>query len=99
MGSRIELQTVLEGIVTPVFFQPPPSAAMTYPCIVYQLDDVNTNYANNLPYSHKKGYMITVIDPDPDSSIPDSIGELESAKFDRFYTADNLNHFVFTLYF
>jgi hypothetical protein len=40
-----------------------------------------------------------VIDRNPDSELPDKVIELPLCKFDRFYTADNLNHTVFTLFF
>jgi len=99
MASRLELHTLLTGIVPNAYFQPPPSVSMTYPCIVYQLDDIDTDFANNVPYNLQKGYKLTVIDQDPESSIPDEIAKLPQVSFDRFYTADNLNHYVFTIYF
>lgn len=70
-----------------------------YPCIVYQLDNVHTEFAGNRPYFRKKRYQITVIDKDPNSLIPDTVGALESAAFDRHFTANNLHHSVYTLYY
>lgn len=101
MGDRLDLQTLLESIsgVSKVYFQPPSTVNMVYPCIVYQRTDINIKHANNNPYSHKKGYTITVIDKNPDSTIPDRVGLLESANFDRRYVGDNLYHDVFTIYF
>jgi hypothetical protein len=99
MASRLDLHTLLTGIVPNAYFQPPPSVHMTYPCIVYKLDDIDTDFANNFPYNLQKGYKLTVIDQDPESSIPDEIAKLPQVSFDRFYTADNLNHYVFTIYF
>jgi hypothetical protein len=40
-----------------------------------------------------------VIDPDPDSPIVDAVAELPLCTYDRFFTADNLNHDVFNLFF
>lgn len=97
--SRLALHTLLTGIVPNAYFQPPPGISMSYPCIVYDLDDIDTRFANNAPYNLKKGYKITIIDPDPDSALPDEVAKLPGVSFDRFYTADNLNHYVFTLYF
>lgn len=99
MASRLELHTLLTGIVPNAYFQPPSTVDMSYPCIVYQLDEIGTDFANNVPYNLQKGYKVTVIDPDPDTSIPDEIAKLPTASFDRFYVADNLNHYVFTIYF
>jgi hypothetical protein len=43
--------------------------------------------------------MITVIDPDPDSEIPSKVAALPMSLFNRFYTADDLNHDVYNVYF
>lgn len=99
MGLRSELQTVLLGITPNVYFQPPPSVQMQYPCIVYARSDRETDHANNKPYKHVKGYEVTVIDTDPDSSLPDQVADLPMCSFQRFFTADNLNHDVYELFF
>lgn len=101
MGDRIDLQTLLEGVLGSdfVYFQPPESFRMSYPCIVYHRSHIRTDYADNNPYSLKKEYMITVIDADPDSNIPDKIAMLFTALHDRRHTVDNLNHDVFTMFF
>ena len=99
MAPRLELQALLKVITPNVYFQPPPTIQLSYPCIIYKRDDVKTEHANNLPYSTKKRYQITVIDRDPDSALPDQIAALESSAFDRHYTADDLNHDVYRLFF
>ena len=72
---------------------------MAYPCIVYRRDYQLSRFADDTPYKHDKRYLVTVIDRDPDSGIPDKIAELPKCIFDRFYTADDLNHDVFKLFF
>ena len=101
MGSRLDLQTLLEGLLgsDSVYFQPPPTIQMSYPCIVYQRSRIRTDHANNNPYSLQKEYTITVIDKDPDSIIPDKVANLATASFDRHFTASGLNHDIFTIYF
>lgn len=101
MGDRLDLQTLLENIpgINEVYFQPPSSISMVYPCIVFQRTDIDIKHANNNPYSHKKQYTITIIDSNPDSSIPDSVSMLQTARFDRRYVANNLYHDIFTIYF
>lgn len=101
MGRRLELQALLVSILGSdnVYFQAPPSNQMQYPCIIFKRDYVDVKHADNLPYSRKKRYQITVIDRDPDSEIPDKIAELPLCTFDRFYAAENLNHDVFKLFF
>ena len=101
MARRLELQQLLVDILgsSEVHFQPPPTIKMVYPCIVYKRDDIRTDFADNQMYKHKKRYQVTVIDQNPDSDIPDKILELPMCRYDRFYTADNLNHDVYNLYF
>lgn len=101
MGSRLELQALLEILLDSesVYFQPPESIQLSYPCIIYVRSNIRTDYANDLPYSLRNEYTITLIERDPDSGIPYQIAMLPTARHDRFYTADNLNHNVFTLFY
>lgn len=99
MGLRTELQLVLETLTPNVYFQPPPNLNMTYPCIVYKVNNIRMEFADNYPYLHTTRYLITVIDQDPDSTIPASVANLAMCAFDRAYVSGNLNHSVFNLYF
>lgn len=98
---REALQTLFEELLGSrnVYFQPPESVKLNYPCIVYERSDIRTKSANNKLYLKHKQYMVTYIDEDPDSEIPDKLLELEYCSFVRHFTADNLNHDVFALYF
>ena len=101
MGSRLDLQTKLEEILGSrnVYFQPPESVKIQYPCIVYQRSSIDVKFANDNPYSKVKKYTVTVIDKNPDSDIPDKLILLPQCIFTRHYTADNLNHDSYNLYF
>ena len=99
MGSRSDLHTILKEICSNVYFQPPPKDLMQYPCIVYNLNNMDTKYADNNPYTIEKQYSITIIDKDPDSLIPDQVAILPKCIFERRFIADNLNHFIFNLFF
>ncbi len=101
MAQRIELQQLLVSILgsTNVYFQPPPTVQMQYPSIVYKRDHRETEFANDKPYKDRKRYLVTVIDRNPDSEIPERLAQLSMCVFDRFYTADNLNHDVYRLFF
>lgn len=99
MGSRVALHNILVSILgtTNVYFQPPASFQMSYPCIVYNFSKLKTKFASNKPYNHKKQYSITVIDQNPDTLIPDKVAELPECLFDRTFQTDQLNHYVFTI--
>jgi hypothetical protein len=99
MGQRAELQALFESLTDHVYFQPPPTVKMEYPCIVYRRDFALTYFADDKPYKHGRRYQVIVIDRSPDSPIPDKIRDLQYCIYDRFYTADNLNHDVFKLFF
>lgn len=101
MVRRLQLQTLLEGILgtSNVYFQPTANVQMKYPAIIYKRDTADTEFAGNNPYRYTKRYQVTVIDRNPDSDIPDKVAALPMCLFNRFFTADNLNHDVFNLYF
>lgn len=99
MGSRLELQDLLKTLTDNVYFQPPESLKLSYPCIVYSRSDMDTKFADDIPYAHSKQYQLIVIDKDPDSSILGKVALLPMCTFDRHYTANNLNHDIFDLYY
>ena len=96
-----ELQNLLKDILGSenVYFQPPETVHIEYPCFIYVLNNINTTRADNNLYLFRNCYSVTVIDKDPDSDLPRRLLKLPLCSFDRFYTADNLNHWVFSLYF
>mgnify|MGYP006985722374 FL=1 len=101
LRSRLELQTLLESILGSrnVYFQPPSSIRMSYPCIVYSRESIDTRFADDKPYAHDIRYQVTVIDRNPDSEIPFRILSLPKCTHSRTFPADDLNHNVFNLYF
>lgn len=98
-ARREDLHAIFLLLTPYVYFQAPSNNLMSYPCIRYKLDDEWKIYANNHPYITKNRYQVTVIDLDPDSVLRQMISGLPLCEFDRHYPADDLNHFVFNLYF
>lgn len=100
-ASRLKLHEILCDILGSrhVYYQPPESIKMTYPAIVYSRNNIENIYANNNVYKQSYSYEIIVIDEDPDSDIVDKVSRLQACRFNRHYTADNLNHDVFTIYY
>ena len=82
-----------------VYFQPPETIKMKYPAIVYSLDNIQNVHADDGVYLSHRRYSVTLIDKNPDSSTVERLSALPMCQFNRHYTSDNLNHFVFTLYF
>lgn len=101
MGNRMKLQELFRSIIgsREVYYQAPENMKMQYPAIVYKRKDLYTRHANNRLYSSMTAYEVVLITEDPDSEFIQRIAELPYCSYDRHYTADNLNHEVFTLYF
>lgn len=101
MASRLKLQTEFEEILGSrnVYFQPPSSVKMHYPAIRYSLSDLDGLHANDKMYKQMIAYEVVLIDPNPDNTYAQAILDMPYCSFDRSYAADNLNHYVFTLYY
>lgn len=98
---RVELQRLLEGMLGTrnVYFQPPTGTRLGYPCFVYHLDDADDIHANNRIYRRLYRYSLTYITKNPEDPMQDLINDLPYCRFDRFFTSDNLNHFVYSIYY
>lgn len=101
MGQRLQLQTLLEEILGSrnVYFQPPEDFRMSYPAIVYNRSDEVSLKADNSPYLKRKQYVVTSIDQNPDSEVPDKLTSLSMSEFVRHFTVSQLNHDIINLYF
>ena len=97
---RIELHHILEGVLGTrnVYFQPPTGTKLTYPCIVYNLATANDFHADDKIYRRLYRYTMTYITKNPDDPKCDDFDDLRYCSFDRFFTSDNLNHYVYTIY-
>lgn len=102
MGNRLELHEGFCELLKSrnAYFQPPPNVRMSYPAIRYKLSDIDKIAANDKAYRLVNGYEVIYIDANPDSDMPAKILErFPMCSFVRWYAADNLNHWVFTLYY
>ena len=82
-----------------IYFQPPPSVKLVYPCLICELDRITSRYADDTPYTQMSGYTLTLITRKlGGNGIVEKLLELKHCSFDRFFTSDNLNHYVFTIY-
>lgn len=101
MASRLSLHKLLTDILGSqfVYYQPPESIKMSYPAIRYSLSDVDVKHANDSIYKSMNRYELILIDANPESAFFKKLLKLPYCSFDRHYSANNLNHFVFTLYY
>lgn len=101
MSKRIDLGNKLKAILgsSNVYFQPPDNLKMVYPCIRYRLAGGSAEYADNVTYRFSRQYELVFIGKDPDSEVIDKLAMLPGCSFDRHYTADNLNHYIYHIYY
>lgn len=102
MGKRLELHEEFCKLLASrnAYFQPPANVRMSYPAIRYKLSDIEKIAANDKAYRLVNRYEVVYIDQNPDSDMPTKILEhFPMCSFDRWYAADDLNHWVFTLYY
>lgn len=102
MASRLKLDEELRKLIGNgnVYYQPPETVKMKYPCFVYNRSTGQTLYAENMSYRFTQQYEITYIDKNPDSEMIEKLAKhFPMIRYNRHFTNDNLNHDVFTLYF
>lgn len=101
MARREQLQSRLEQILGSenVYFSPPPNVKMEYPAIVYRRDGANTRHADNKVHKHQLRYLVTVISRIPDAEVLEKLFNHPLCRYDRCFTANNLVHDVFEIYF
>lgn len=101
-NNRLELHDILCDLLGSdhVYFQPPESVRLSYPCIIYSRENGDSQFADNTTYAFSYRYQLIYIDRNPDSDFPVRLlSKLPKCVYDRHFTADNLNHEVFKLYY
>ena len=100
MNDRFELHDELLKFVDNAYFQPPENIKIQYPCIIYNLKNIDTRKANDILYKKRRSYDVTLITKDPDTKLVDDILEtFKYSRFDRHFVSDNLNHYAFSIYY
>jgi hypothetical protein len=100
MPSRLELHAELVKFLPNVYFQPPSTIKMLYPCIVYNKTSKMRHFANDVVYLSQQEYQIMVIENNPDSTVADDIEKhFKHCGINQYYTVDNLNHTTLNLYY
>lgn len=102
MASRLELHEELCKILGSrnVYFQAPSSVLMKYDAIRYELSGKNITRASDHIYRCTNRYDGVVITRKPETGILDALlSNFQMCSLGTPYTADNLNHYPFTIYF
>lgn len=101
--TRIELQEAFEEFMASndghVYFRPPESTKLKYPCIIYRVKSGDSQYANNRSYIFHISYDVQIIHKEADTDLRERfISRFPKCRFDTSFIVDNLNHENFVLY-
>lgn len=102
MDNRLKLHAKLESLIgnSNVYFQPPASKELAYPCVIYSIGNGDVKYANDGVYCFTNRYTVSFIYKRPMPGLIETIvRELPKCREDRVYVVDNLNHYVFNVYY
>lgn len=100
MGTRIDLHNELLELAPKAYFQPPATVRMEYPCFRYNFSGLDALHADNAMYRGLNRYSVTYISRTHAEEIVLRMKEhFKYCRFDRSYTADNLYHYAFELYY
>lgn len=81
-----------------VYFQPPETMKLSYPCIVFSETRPKVVFANNELYRDMKAFRVIYMDSLPTSDVPDKIKRIRYSSLEQIYKSGNLNHYAFTIY-
>lgn len=100
MHEQIKMQEKLEKILglPNVYFQPPENVKLKYPCILYEIDNIDRLTADNEVYRINTRFQITYIDKEPNSMILELFNREIHFTSSRYYVADNLHHYIYLGY-
>lgn len=102
MASRLKLHEELCELLgnRNVYFNPPSSLTLKYPCIVYNRTKPDIKRANDQIYSKTNCYELTVITKNPDDDTYERIMEhFKYADYDRSFSHNNLCHDALRIYY
>lgn len=104
MARRQELNQKLIEILglgsDHVYYNPPETIKLRYPCIIYNPTNKQTLMADNDTYRSINQYQLTIIDRNPDSEIVDNvINAFQYCTMERWFVYDELNQWVLRLFY
>lgn len=98
-NRRKEFDTLLQAILGSknVYFQPPESVKLKYPCIVYNISKNDPEFADDEVYDLKHRYIVRLIcdSVDYDGPLKDKITKILKVPMTQVYSRDGLYHCIY----
>ena len=82
-----------------VYFQPPETLKMTYPCVVYSRRYIGALNADNVNYVYLRQYQVVLITRDQDDEAIDKLIDMPYSRMISDYIVDGLYHHTFEIYY
>lgn len=100
-NRRVNLHRELESILGSknVYYDPPESFKLKYPCIVYYLENLLDTPADNIAYRRMRRYNMTYITTDSEDPIAERLADLRYCRLNRPFSVSDLFHFAYTIYY
>ena len=98
---RLQLDNILRTTLwsTNVYFDPPESFKLQYPCIVYNFAGNADIHAENNRYLRRKRYDMIYITRNADDPMVDKLDDLRFCSLARPYFANGLFHYAYTIFY
>lgn len=99
--KRVRLHHYLENVLgsNKVYFQPPESVKMQYPCIRYNLAKVPVIHADDKVYLTNPKYVIVYITTQPDDDMRYTLVNSLGVPIIQTYAKDGLYHYIYEFYY
>lgn len=91
------LKNLMPGI--PIYFQPPESIRMQYPCLIYTIDGTNSVHADNIKYADTRIYQLILVQRQPDTYLLDVVNSLQMCEHTGRLVVGGLYQDQFRLFF
>lgn len=97
---QISLHHRLEDLLgsSNIYFEPPESFKLQYPCIVYSFEGYIDYQANNQTYRRMKRYALTYITRIADDPMVEKIQNMRYCNLNRPFSSADLHHYSYTLF-
>lgn len=101
MDRRLKLHDELLSIFKKnVYYQPPESIKLSFPCFIYELSGGKKEQADDTMYLFTRRYEGTYITSDPDHTLIETLlKHFKHISYDRRFVSGNLYHDTFTIYY
>lgn len=96
--THYKIQDAFDGIDgVNLYFRPPSSLMITYPCVIYDLKVVDVRHSDNQVYSDGERYEVSYITSTQDDRNWTRLRDIPGSRWIRNFNKENLYHHIFEI--